>query len=535
MDKAVAGVKCRSIAAVSSVSLFIFFLLYFSGMALAVPASPFETKFSQPDGATFTAGLKGDEWLSWVETSGGYAIEKGADGYWYYVSSFEGDRANLSHFRADEKPGSGIQPGLAPSGSNSGGAGVVPATTPTPFGSFNGKVLMILGEYDSKPHYYAESTFSNLLTQLSSYYNTVSHGKVTMSRAPESSGTSDGVIGWVRLGATHPNTGRNTSTVNQQIAKNAIIAADPYINFAQFDTDGDGYVDSRELSIVVVVAGYEGAAGCTSSVYGAKCEPSLWAHAWAIGASVGAPQVDGKYVGAYRNGLGYVEMGEIQDNHAATVGTPAHELGHLTFGLPDLYDTDGSTYGILDWCLMSYGAWGASFSDLWPGQMPVVPSAWVRQKLGWDTPITNSSSFSLTAAGSSQATGSNVSYRANTNVGSQYFLVENRQDLGYDRGLERLIGFTGFGGVAIYHVDETCSGNSNESCRLVDMETADNVETRGFFSGGELTDTWRAGTQTRFNAGSTPNSNLNNGSSSGVALTIIDGGNAINPALVETH
>ena len=33
----------------------------------------------------------------------------------------------------------------------------------------------------------------------------------------------------------------------------------------------------------------------------------------------------------------------------------AHELGHLLFGFPDLYDTDYSSEGIGNWCLMAGG------------------------------------------------------------------------------------------------------------------------------------------------------------------------------------
>ena len=37
--------------------------------------------------------------------------------------------------------------------------------------------------------------------------------------------------------------------------------------------------------------------------------------------------------------------------------TLAHELGHLLFGFPDLYDTDYTSEGIGDWCLMAAGSW----------------------------------------------------------------------------------------------------------------------------------------------------------------------------------
>ena len=79
-----------------------------------MPAVPVEWEFKQPDGATFTARLRGDEKVNWTETGDGYAIEKGDDGYWYYVLSYDGDRANLSQTRADEKPSPEIQKDTRP-------------------------------------------------------------------------------------------------------------------------------------------------------------------------------------------------------------------------------------------------------------------------------------------------------------------------------------------------------------------------------------------------------------------------------------
>jgi hypothetical protein len=35
---------------------------------MAVPAAPFLITFAQPDGSTFQAHLKGDEYFSWIET-----------------------------------------------------------------------------------------------------------------------------------------------------------------------------------------------------------------------------------------------------------------------------------------------------------------------------------------------------------------------------------------------------------------------------------------------------------------------------------
>ena len=48
--------------------LFALILMGFAIKLLAVPAAPFLITFAQPDGSTFQAHLKGDEYFSWIET-----------------------------------------------------------------------------------------------------------------------------------------------------------------------------------------------------------------------------------------------------------------------------------------------------------------------------------------------------------------------------------------------------------------------------------------------------------------------------------
>lgn len=520
-------------------SLFLaFFFLQFLGVALAMPASPLPQTLSQPDGSSFEAITKGDERLNWIETADGHTIAKGPDSYWRYVLDFDGDQPVLSEIQANQQPDPAIEKGLKPGISASSMISIDTLSSSDPAslfesgsasigGSFSGKLLIILGYYDNRlpneglnNQAFTQSHYAGLAASLNTYYDTVSHGMASLAPATESFGANNGVIGWLRLGAAHPNPG-GSYTLKQQIAKAAIEAANPYINYAGYDANGDGYVDGRELSILVVVAGYEQA-------YSGSSTPSVWAHAGSISGSVGVPYVDGKYVGTYRNGgHGYTEIGEVHADHLATVGAPAHELGHLTFLLPDLYDTDGSTLGLASWCLMSNGAWGSKTSDSYLGETPVVPSAWVRQKLGWALPMAIRDIFPVTAAGSSRASVLNSVYKASTGLSTQYFLLENRQLMGYDRGLEAWLtfGLAGgdlpiyaiSGGIVIYHVDETCPGNANEKCRLVDLEPADNEESISY----QLFDPWRPGTQVRFYGSSSPSSKLNNGSPSGVDITVL--------------
>ena len=58
------------------------------------------------------------------------------------------------------------------------------------------------------------------------------------------------------------------------------------------------------------------------------------------------------------------------------IGVCAHELGHLVFGWPDLYDTDESSEGLGNWCLMGGGSWNGR------GDVPAHPSAWCKARTG---------------------------------------------------------------------------------------------------------------------------------------------------------
>jgi M6 family metalloprotease-like protein len=70
------------------------------------------------------------------------------------------------------------------------------------------------------------------------------------------------------------------------------------------------------------------------------------------------------------------------------VGTVAHETGHA-FGLPDLYDTQGTTQGVGEWSLMGAGNYARPYS-------PSSYDAWSMHDLGWITVDTLASSRTIT-------------------------------------------------------------------------------------------------------------------------------------------
>jgi immune inhibitor A len=137
----------------------------------------------------------------------------------------------------------------------------------------------------------------------------------------------------------------------------------------------------------------------------------------------------------------------------------AHELGHLLFGWPDLYDTDGSSEGLGNWCLMGGGSWNGN------GDIPAHPSAWCKVNQGWVT-VSNRKTN-----GKATIKDVKTSHRVqrlwkNGTSGKEYFLVENRQRTLYDRTLPGE-------GLLVYHVDETIDSNDDERHPFVKLLEAD--------------------------------------------------------------
>ncbi|MBD3334522.1 MAG: M6 family metalloprotease domain-containing protein, partial [Candidatus Eisenbacteria bacterium] len=231
----------------------------------------------------------------------------------------------------------------------------------------------------------------------------------------------------------------------QKLAEDAVAAADPDIDFSQFDNDGpdgipdsgddDGYVDA--LFVVHAGPGRE----TTGS------DDDIHSHAWVMS----SPQaVDG--VEAYGYSM------EPEDGKRGVFG---HEFGHV-LGLPDLYDTDYSSDGIGFWGMMSSGSWGGS------GETPTHFTAWCKMRLGFLDPITPDGNLSGVLV--ARAEDNPVAYKLWTNglAEREYFLVENRRQVLSDVSLPGE-------GLLIYHVDENVSGNQNDWHPLVMVEQADGL------------------------------------------------------------
>ena len=519
----------------------IFLTLFLPQAAFAVPAFEGLFELTQPNGIKFRARNRGDERNNWVETEKGFGIylNKNTRFWEYYLpSSRKGIGAKPSHpvsgtnavVGVDDPAALGIPKGLSPAQQEQ--PSEEPRGPPKPNGlsgspilapvSGTKYVLVIAVEYDDQPATYNATSDVQAMafggsSSIAHYFSDVSYSSVTIAPPTETSGTAnDGVIGWLNLGTTHPNTGGAVNSSNQQISKDAIEAADAYIDFSAYDSDNNGTLDASELSIIVMVAGYENA---YSNTY-----PAVWAHKWDM-STVGYPVVDSVTIEEY------AQVGEIHLGHFAEFGVVAHEVGHLLLGLPDLYDTDfsnGASYGIGAFGLMGGGSWGADFG-LDAGSSPVHPTAWSKQYLDWGTVTILSGTQTVNFP---KVDGNSASiFRINTSDANQYFLVENRLNTGYDIGFKRYGGSWYFGGLAIYHIDETVISaclasncvNDDENNKGIDVEEADEgslgfsaLDSYIWIFGASML--YRSTTNTGFGDATTPNSKLNDGSSTDILI-----------------
>ncbi len=439
---------------------------------------------------------KGNRFNYWTETTDGYIIKQNKNHKFEYVSKIEQGKTILSgskasdivsttksrsaFIKATEKSISKLVLQSTPEAPVE--AAAVPVVSSSSIDIFTNtampttgsvKVLCLLVDYPDKANSYSKTDFENLLNQpnyngtgsFKDYYTQASFGNLDV--------TVD-VIDWVTAPNNFEYYGRvHGYGVAKELVRFAVDQAELNgVDFSQYDNDGDGDVDG----IMVVHAG-QGAEEGSQTQY-------IWSHRSSIGTVV----YDGKTIRDYIINPETRASGVI-----STVGVYCHEFGH-NLGLPDLYDTDGSSEGIGNWGLMGGGSW------LGNGYNPAGLSAWSKVKLGWQVPteITSNGIYTLNPA----ATNEEI-YWLNPGEGKEYFLLENRQKEGLDLKLPGT-------GLLIWHIDDNKYSNRDETHKRVDVEEADGLN--GLDGGGNRGDAGDLypGTSgnTVFNAGSNPSNQL---------------------------
>lgn len=430
--------------------------------AYAVPAAPGFATVKQPDGSTVTLRLIGDEFLNYHTTVDGYTVMRNSEGFYVYAQS-SGDNLVatevIAHDAETRSPqevqllqslpkhlvaGSAVQKAAAAreefkSKMKAHTNSAAPKAAEYDYNNFRG--LVILAEYSdlSFSRSDANAVFTDLVSK--SDYKGVPQvgnpdnidpytGSVRDYFYDNSFGQFDpqfDVVGPVKIDYSKTYI---RQTDNARAVVGAVLdAANPLVDFSQYDSDGDGYVDM----FYIIFAGY-------GSNFSGNNQSYVWPHAWNV-----SKLLDGVYTDRYACSTefyGYEPNGVIDG-----IGTICHEFSHV-LGLMDEYDTDysgggGQSFDPGDWSVMAGGGYNNQ------GRTPVGYSALQRMQSGFSIPttITETGDYYL-----NPITDAGESYRIESAVKKEFFLLENRRKTAkWDKYLPGK-------GMLVFRVDSTSTG-----------------------------------------------------------------------------
>ncbi|MGE5359369.1 MAG: M6 family metalloprotease domain-containing protein [Bacteroidales bacterium] len=309
---------------------------------------------------------------------------------------------------------------------------------------------MLFGDTYDPPEYAEFADYPTDRT-LFNYYRAVSYGKVSVVTYDKPS-----ELGWVQLANTYEyycqgDNGFGAYPHNApRLVEDAIAAVDAAVDFSKYAING------VVPNLFVVHAG-------TGAEWNG--DPNIiWSHSWSL--SSGTPLTKG-----YKTDDGvvidnYAMMpevggdltgwtGSIYGPFPPTVGVYAHEYGHV-LGLPDQYDYGYESEGTGIYSLMAGGSWNQWPGDwIFSGNSPSFLDAWSRYRLGFVTPTVIDSLTNVTLPPAEEQP-TVFKMVVPFSGGKEYFLLENRQQIGFDQGLNVYGVPSGetVRGLAIYHIDD---------------------------------------------------------------------------------
>lgn len=434
--------------------------------AMAVPAKPGLITYTQPDGSQVKVRLIGDETHHFYTSEEGYLLDRHENTFFYATADKDG-RIERSEYKLSDTPE--LKPGMQaylsgidrdatlsrlstarkanmrekaidlPAATRSGdddnvmrGPGLFPNSSFPVFGNQRGIVILV--EYQNVSFTLADPNdyFSRLLHEdgFSDYGGTGCVKEYFVQNSVGQFVPEFDLYGPVVLPHDRSYYGGNNSGGSDKNAAQMVIdacrALDSEVDFSQYDCDGDGFVDN----VFVFYAGEGEASGGPAE--------SIWPHAWYIYTGAGkSVKLDGVRLDRYACSNEWEPTGRPDG-----VGTFIHEFSHV-MGLPDLYATDytdAQTPG--SWSVMDSGPYNNN------GCTPPLYSAFERYALGWlePTSLRYSASATLEPISTNKAGIFNC-FRTNGSVnGNEYYLVENRQQDGWDA-------YIPYHGMLVWHID----------------------------------------------------------------------------------
>ncbi len=490
----------------------------FASSAKGMPASPHPYTVRQPDGTLVSVYVRGDEFFHWEEDAAGYTLVRDRDGVLVYAALDAQGNLAPTKIKAgiDDPTTAGLNPGILPplevrirkraqlEAKMQNQEEAVAAAQALVTGTVKNIVIMMRFNNHLSRTLPTNGDINTIFNNVGPHalaptgsvrdvYLENSYGQMTLNSS---------VYGWVDLPQSEQfyaagNSGLGLSIWGAITA--ALDAADPLIDFSQFDDDSNGWVDA----IAFIHSGYGAEWGGTDAD-GTHYTNRIWSHRWSIPTWTSA---EGVRVSAYHISPG---LWATSGSAPGRIGVICHETGHF-FGLPDLYDTDGVGEGIGSYCMMA-NSWGFDFSQYHPPHF----SAWSKIFLGWLTPTLLSAPGTYSAQQIEQFP---QVYRIDAgNPSGEYLLIENRQPYGFENVMPQ-------GGLCIWHIDEGKCCNTEEGwpgqpgwpgnnrhyrIALLQADGQYQLE-RGGFGRGDAGDVYRGGGVSRIDGATIPNTHAYQG------------------------
>lgn len=400
---------------------------------LAVPARRYTFQARMADGSLENITFCGDENRSFYLSADGFVVEKAANGSGYVKT-------------AERPAGLPVKMGLAQTYNSNGSLEGAPIKSvgspkiPVILVNFSDTRMTVADtDADVRDYYdlYCNGTRDGLL-----YTGAGSTGAVRDYFAQQSDSLflpEFEVVGPVTLSGSLAYYGENTSNARDvrfsEFCEEALqLAMDLWPDFGTaFDNDGNGTVDMAFF----IYAGVP-----ESECLGGMPE-TIWPKEWVSPTVVNGVTVS---VLACTSELSVTEALVAEDGTVeilatgpAGIGTMCHEVVH-SLGLPDEYDANGVGLGMSYWSLMDYGNYCNN------GKTPCGLTAYERDFLAW-RPLEVPEEATTVRLRPLEAGGSACKI-VNPAHEDEYYVLENRQAVGWDSGLSIL----GHGMLAV-HVD----------------------------------------------------------------------------------
>lgn len=396
-------------------------LLILSVMLYAVPASRHTIRVLMDNGTYETLIFCGDENRSFYLTHDGYIAEPDSSGMFYVKTNKKTSDVILSKTLPVTRGIGSID--TAPISS------IGSPNIPVIIVNFSDEKITVAETDEAINNYY--DLYCNGTMDVNLYTGAGSYGSVRDYFVQQSDSLftpNFNVIGPVTLDKPMSYYGANSSSgtkdVNfKEFCSSAIdLAMDLENDFlSKFDNDGNGTIDL----VFFIYAGLpESDAGVTSD--------AIWPKELVSPTKVNDITIS---VMACCSELSKRASGNV----AAGVGTMCHEVSH-SLGLPDLYDTNYTALGMSYWSLMDSGNYCNN------GKTPCALTTYERDFLNWRQLNVLTEPTTVRLRPIEQG---GVGYKIiNENNSNEYYVVENRQPTGWDKGLE-VLGH----GMLVMHID----------------------------------------------------------------------------------